>query len=1187
MNPFSSQIVPDPWESEPAVPGVNDPPLEALLSSFAELEKLGRLERALVVLSPEPGYGKTHLLGRLFQRLRGRATRIYLRPFEATDRCWDRILDRILRELDRADASAPDPRRTQLAQLAALTIGHLTADLFDRGLVAEAELPARWKSHLEDLRLLLRTDPLRLWEEPDSESWIDWISRSSTFTCLLQGLWSREIDLISVRNPHSWLKVLLGYLSSRLDSDRHRLCVDWMRATSLDPEEAAFLGLSRADIPAAESSPEASNELAKGRILDFCRLARFAQPFLFCFDQTEAFAQGRERAARFGYVVAELVDQAPNQMLVITANLDPWEGRILPALEEAYRDRMRGTDPKLCLQGLNESQARILVERRLRRSEVDAAKAERFLAGAWLPEFFRNAKTRGIRLFLKRAEVQWERWEAQTPPEQEPTTLPHCYDQIVDRMRETPPAFDPDALQWLLREGGRSLPDWEPEEPYLGRKKHLLLRWKRNGTSVGFGWQAGSHWKRWEAIARETEEEAEQPTGCRRSIFLRSFDQSPIPNPGWKAAEAICLACRGPMRILVLDTNSWIRLAALHELHAKVLEGDLDFPREKTLAFVREQLRPWAQKMVCGIEEKETLPKNGEGITLTVSELVARCLAKGPAPSSRTDLGSAFHKIVEEFTGQILREEQNPQTPEEYWNCLWGLAQQEIAERRSRGVTREEAEFLEAALRAFHQNLKRVADSGELSSWKDLFEGAEIPISGTFAESGGCPIRVEGRLDTLRHHPKAGWQLLDYKLSPQSDSPRDLIQLAIYAELLRQSRKDFLFSGLLEYYNPSLTERGVSAAQLRAIFREQVLPLLAQGKDEPRGEEQPDWPPEAKAIEKRLEEFFASHHFPVHCVGELQGPRLIRFQLSCPPGGRIEKLLSLAPTLRVHLGLDREPRLSPVAGFEAVDLPNPRPFSLAWRKTKRAIPSTYELPLLVGQTIQGEILVTDLTDPNSPHVLVGGRSGSGKSVLLQCFLATLCDALPADRLEVLLIDPKILTFRNWEPIPHLRERGLLTETDQALHCLEETVEEMDRRYRQLSEEGFDSLSQRMAAGRTEIPYRVILFDEFADWLLGARTVKQQFEKTLSRIAQKGRAAGIHLILATQRPERKVVTGLISANLSVRICLRVANTTESQIVLGKGGGETLLGKGDLLCNLGPGGELIRAQAPFLESPPPIA
>ncbi|CAB4243806.1 putative RecB family nuclease and DNA segregation ATPase FtsK [Methylacidimicrobium sp. AP8] len=1190
MNPFSAQRIRDPWEDEPAVADLNDRPLEALLSFFEQLERQGRLEHALVVLSPEPGYGKTHLLGRLFRKLQGRATRIYLQPFEAVDRCWERILGQILRELDRSDAPAPDPGRTQLAQLAALAIGHLTADLFDRGLVSEAELPCRWRNGSDELRRLLRADPLSLWEGPDAASWIEWIRRPTTFTCLDQCLWSRRIELGSVCNPHSWLKVLLGYLAHRLDPDRRRLCLDWMRATSLDPEEAAFLGLPRADIPAADSDPEDANELAKERILDFCRLARFARPFLFCFDQTEAFAQDSRWAARFGYVVATLVDRAPNQMLVVTANLEPWEKRILPAIEEAYRDRMRYKDPALHLSGLNESQARLLAESRLRRAGVEPEKAKGFLSGAWLPDFFRSAKTRGVRRFLMQAEEQWERRVNRSRPE--PTSLRQCYEEILTRMRQGPPPFAPDTLQWLLREAGRSLPGWEPEEPYLGRKKHLLLRWLGNGWSVGFGREASSNWKRWEAIAREAVEEAKRPRGCRRSIFLRSWDDPPIPGPRWKAAEAIREACGGPLRILVLDPETWIPLAALYELHAKVLEGDLEFPREEALAFARERLRPWAEQLV---RETPAQPTDTRESRLTVGELVKLCLQNdSPPPAEPVELGTVFHRIVAAFAGELLRTPHSRRTPEEYGKALQDLAEPEIAARRARGATGE-AERLAAALRAFHENLERIAASGPVSSWADLFEGSELPVAGVFAGEGGRAVRIEGRVDALRRHPTEGRQLVDYKLSEPSDAPQDLLQLAIYAELLRRDPTASPVSGVLEYYGPSLTARTVSEGELRAIFSRQIRPVLEERilRQSASGPESPLEPgtgsedPRIRETARKLEEFFASHGFPLRSAGAVRSHQLLRFRFRFPQGMRIERVLSLAPTLRVHLGLDCEPSILGIPGFIAVDLPNPEPFWLPWEEAYRGMPAGLTLPLLVGEAVEGQILARDLADANYPHVLVAGTSGSGKSMLLISILATLCRALSPEHLELLLIDPKILTFGPWKEIPQLRGRGLLTEPEEALAALEESVEEMGRRYRILAREGFDSLSRRIAAGKTEIPYRVIFFDEFADWLLGDRQTRRRFERSIERLAQKGRAAGIHLILATQRPERRVVTGLIHANLPVHLCLRVSSAIDSRMVLGESGAEKLLGKGDLLGNLGPGGALLRAQAPFRAGPLPAA
>jgi S-DNA-T family DNA segregation ATPase FtsK/SpoIIIE len=140
---------------------------------------------------------------------------------------------------------------------------------------------------------------------------------------------------------------------------------------------------------------------------------------------------------------------------------------------------------------------------------------------------------------------------------------------------------------------------------------------------------------------------------------------------------------------------------------------------------------------------------------------------------------------------------------------------------------------------------------------------------------------------------------------------------------------------------------------------------------------------------------------------------------------------------------------------------------------------------------------------------------------------------------------------------------------------------MEKRYQFLAVDGQTSLKERWDAGITDIPYFVLIFDEFADLILADREAKKTFEELVARIAAKGRAAGIHLLLATQRPDRNVVTGLIKANLPLKICLKVTSTMNSQIVLDEPGAEKLLGRGDLLCNAGRG--LIRAQSYFIPQP----
>jgi len=182
-----------------------------------------------------------------------------------------------------------------------------------------------------------------------------------------------------------------------------------------------------------------------------------------------------------------------------------------------------------------------------------------------------------------------------------------------------------------------------------------------------------------------------------------------------------------------------------------------------------------------------------------------------------------------------------------------------------------------------------------------------------------------------------------------------------------------------------------------------------------------------------------------------------------------------------------------------------------------------------------------------------------------------------EQVRIALIDPKILTFAGVEGSPYLW-RPVATTLTEALKILRDAVKEMDSRYQTLAGEGFVNLGERIKAGKTDLPFLVLIFDEFADLILAGREDKKEFETLVARIAGKGRAAGIHLVLATQRPDRAVVTGLIKSNLPLKICLKVANAVNAQIVLDEPGAESLFGKGDLLCDFGKG--LVRAQGLFI-------
>jgi Flp pilus assembly protein TadD len=175
--------------------------------------------------------------------------------------------------------------------------------------------------------------------------------------------------------------------------------------------------------------------------------------------------------------------------------------------------------------------------------------------------------------------------------------------------------------------------------------------------------------------------------------------------------------------------------------------------------------------------------------------------------------------------------------------------------------------------------------------------------------------------------------------------------------------------------------------------------------------------------------------------------------------------------------------------------------------------------------------------------------------------------------DITAIMPRMLN----SPLGYLW-RPVATTLGDAMAILRDAVAEMDARYQLLARGGFVNLGERLKAGKTDLPFLLLIFDEFADLILAGREDKKEFESLVARIAGKGRAAGIHLVLATQRPDRLVVTGLIKANLPLKVCLKVANAVNAQIVLDEPGAERLFGKGDLLCDFGKG--LVRAQGLFI-------
>ncbi len=567
-------------------------------------------------------------------------------------------------------------------------------------------------------------------------------------------------------------------------------------------------------------------------------------------------------------------------------------------------------------------------------------------------------------------------------------------------------------------------------------------------------------------------------------------------------------------------------------------------------------------------------------------------------PGEQIAYGTLFHRIADEFVCWLVASKRKAislNSPADLWGELYERFAAEKLERIAQKSHLDSALHLSAALKAFSARVAELrARTPSFKTWQDVYLANEFVLKDVGFQVGGAALRVSGRLDAVRFHPEDAVEVVDYKLTHGNQFKHDLIQLAIYTKLLERARPGLRFSGTLEYYEPKLQAVAVAKHDLDAIFKDMVEPIL----NELAGENLSSLPPMERIAEKKpapamsvpaaspdlsaaVRKCFADFKLEVEVVGRQEAPQLIRYRVRPAPGVKVVSLANRADDLKVALSLPQSPVIEPSQGSVVIDVPKEKPDIVYWREViRRPELAGNDSPVAfpVGVGVDNHLLVADFADPNMCHGLVAGAAGSGKSEFLKSMVAALIRrSKPAD-LKLTLIDPKILTFGGLPAGLSRLTEPVITDVNAAIPCLDQAVADMTARYHTMANENFENLSLRFKAGRTDIPYRVIVFDEFADLVLAGGDAKKQFETLVARIAQMGRAAGIHLMLATQRPDKNVVTGLIKANLPLKICMRVVNSTNSNIVLDQTGGENLLGRGDLLCDRGRGIE--RAQSPYI-------
>lgn len=320
-------------------------------------------------------------------------------------------------------------------------------------------------------------------------------------------------------------------------------------------------------------------------------------------------------------------------------------------------------------------------------------------------------------------------------------------------------------------------------------------------------------------------------------------------------------------------------------------------------------------------------------------------------------------------------------------------------------------------------------------------------------------------------------------------------------------------------------------------------------------------------------------------VNAVPGPTVTLFEFRPAIGVRMSKISNLHREFAVALELPSVRVIAPTErGTVGIEIPNKERQNVPMVEmlySDEYMNTTMELPLVIGRKVDGGVFMADLA--KMPHLLVAGATGMGKSVGLNVIITSLLNKLTPKDLKLVLIDPKQVELSVYEDIakPYLAHicgyPSVITEPSQAKETLDAVIRLMESRYETLKEKGVRNIQDYNSLdGVKKMPYYVVVIDEYGDLILSARD--RSMEQSICRIAQKARAVGIHMIISTQRPDTKIVTGSIKANFPTRIAFRTTTGTDSRVILDRMGAERLTGRGDMLFFDG-SPENVRVQCAF--------
>lgn len=353
------------------------------------------------------------------------------------------------------------------------------------------------------------------------------------------------------------------------------------------------------------------------------------------------------------------------------------------------------------------------------------------------------------------------------------------------------------------------------------------------------------------------------------------------------------------------------------------------------------------------------------------------------------------------------------------------------------------------------------------------------------------------------------------------------------------------------------------------------LHLLKQPETNQKGKNKKELENRAAMLEQALESFNVN----AKVVNITCGPTITRYELQLAYGVKTSKILSLTNDIKMALAAKEIRIEAPIPGKNAVgiEIPNEKVRIVYLREVLESqdfIKHKSKLAFALGIDIDGKSIVADLE--RMPHLMIAGTTGSGKSVCINNLILSYLYNTTPDEVKMIMVDPKMVELASYNELPHMLI-PVVTDSKKAAGALRWALNEMERRYMVFSQAGVRQLSTYNANSSEPLPRIVVIVDELADLMMVAA---QEVEETICRIAQKGRAAGIHLVLATQRPSVNVITGIIKANIPSRIAFQVFSQVDSRTILDMAGAERLLGRGDMLYHPNGVGHPIRLQGAFV-------